>query len=30
MGIDRIAGLRHGISDIRALLVNDLRLLERF
>jgi phenylalanyl-tRNA synthetase alpha chain len=30
MGIDRIAGLRHGISDIRSLMVNDLRLLEQF
>ena len=30
MGIDRIAGLRHGINDIRSLMVNDLRLLEQF
>ena len=30
MGIDRIAGLRHGINDIRSLMVNDLRLLEPF
>ena len=28
--IDRIAGLRHGISDIRSMMVNDLRLLEQF
>ncbi len=30
MGIDRIAGLRHGIPDIRAFLDNDLRFLESF
>jgi phenylalanyl-tRNA synthetase alpha chain len=30
MGVDRICGLRHGIPDIRALLENDMRLLERF
>ncbi len=30
MGVDRIAGLRHRIPDIRALLENDLRFLEMF
>lgn len=30
MGVDRIAGLRHGVSDIRAFLDNDLRFLESF
>jgi len=30
MGIDRIAMLRHGIADIRALFDNDLRFLESF
>ena len=30
MGVDRIAGLRHGVPDIRAFLDNDLRLLESF
>ncbi len=30
MGIDRIAMLRHRIPDIRALMDNDLRFLERF
>ena len=29
MGIDRIAMLRHGIPDIRALLDNDMRFLEK-
>jgi phenylalanyl-tRNA synthetase alpha chain len=30
MGIERIAMLRHGISDIRSLYENDLRFLEAF
>jgi phenylalanyl-tRNA synthetase alpha chain len=30
MGIDRIAMLRHGVPDLRALFENDLRLLEQF
>ena len=30
MGVDRIAMLRHGIGDIRALLDNDMRFLEQF
>jgi len=30
MGVDRIAMLRHGISDIRTFLDNDMRFLERF
>ena len=30
MGIDRIAMLRYGISDLRVFLANDLRFLERF
>ena len=30
MGVDRIAMLRYGITDIRAFLANDLRFLERF
>jgi phenylalanyl-tRNA synthetase alpha chain len=30
MGVERIAMLRHGISDIRAFLDNDLRFLEQF
>jgi phenylalanyl-tRNA synthetase alpha chain len=30
MGVDRITMLRHGIPDIRALLDNDMRFLERF
>jgi phenylalanyl-tRNA synthetase alpha chain len=29
MGTDRIAMLRYAIRDIRALLANDLRFLER-
>ncbi|MDP8905380.1 MAG: phenylalanine--tRNA ligase subunit alpha [Chloroflexota bacterium] len=29
MGVDRIAGLRHGVGDIRAFMLNDLRLLEQ-
>ena len=30
MGIDRIALLRHGISDLRVFLEDDLRFLEQF
>jgi len=30
MGVDRIAMLRHGISDIRTLYENDIRFLEQF
>jgi len=30
MGVDRIAGLRHGVPDIRAFFEDDLRVLERF
>jgi phenylalanyl-tRNA synthetase alpha chain len=30
MGIDRLAMVRHGISDIRLLLENDLRFLQQF
>jgi phenylalanyl-tRNA synthetase alpha chain len=30
MGVDRIAGLRHGVPDIRAFLDDDLRFLESF
>jgi phenylalanyl-tRNA synthetase alpha chain len=30
MGIDRIAMLKHGVPDLRALFENDLRLLEQF
>jgi phenylalanyl-tRNA synthetase alpha chain len=30
MGIDRIALLRHGVHDLRALFDNDLRFLEQF
>ena len=30
MGVDRITMLRHGIGDIRALLDNDMRFVERF
>jgi phenylalanyl-tRNA synthetase alpha chain len=30
MGIDRIALLRHGITDLRAFLEDDLRFLEQF
>jgi phenylalanyl-tRNA synthetase alpha chain len=29
-GLERIALLRHGLPDIRALWENDLRLLEQF
>ena len=30
MGIERIAMLRHGISNIRLFYENDLRFLEQF
>ncbi|MFH0750620.1 MAG: phenylalanine--tRNA ligase subunit alpha, partial [Chloroflexota bacterium] len=30
MGVERIAMLRHGITDIRAFLEDDLRFLEQF
>ncbi len=30
MGVDRIAGLRHGVPDIRAFFENDMRFLESF
>lgn len=30
MGVERIAMLRHGITDIRVLYQNDLRFLEQF
>ena len=30
MGIDRIALLRHGVPDLRAMFDNDLRFLEQF
>jgi phenylalanyl-tRNA synthetase alpha chain len=30
MGVERIAMLRHGISDVRIFLDNDLRFLEQF
>jgi phenylalanyl-tRNA synthetase alpha chain len=30
MGIERIAMLRHGISDIRLLFENDIRFLSQF
>jgi phenylalanyl-tRNA synthetase alpha chain len=30
MGVERIAMLRHGVTDIRAFLDNDLRFLEQF
>jgi phenylalanyl-tRNA synthetase alpha chain len=30
MGIERIAMLRHGLDDIRALFENDIRFLEQF
>ena len=29
-GIDRLAKIRHGLSDIRELLVNDVRFLRQF
>jgi phenylalanyl-tRNA synthetase alpha chain len=30
MGVERIAMLRHGITDIRAFLDGDLRFLGQF
>jgi phenylalanyl-tRNA synthetase alpha subunit len=30
MGADRITMLRHGISDLRVFLQDDLRFLESF
>jgi phenylalanyl-tRNA synthetase alpha chain len=30
MGVERIAMLRHGITDIRVFLDNDLRFLGQF
>jgi phenylalanyl-tRNA synthetase alpha chain len=30
MGVDRIAGLRHGVPDIRAFFDNDMRFLGKF
>jgi phenylalanyl-tRNA synthetase alpha chain len=30
MGVDRISNLRHGVSDLRYYLENDLRFLEQF
>jgi phenylalanyl-tRNA synthetase alpha chain len=30
MGIDRLAMLRYGISDLRTLFENDLRFLRQF
>jgi phenylalanyl-tRNA synthetase alpha chain len=30
LGLDRMTNLRHGITDIRVLVENDLRLLRRF
>jgi phenylalanyl-tRNA synthetase alpha chain len=30
MGIERIAMLKHGISDIRLFFENDLRFLKQF
>jgi phenylalanyl-tRNA synthetase alpha chain len=30
MGVERIAMLRHGISDIRLFFENDLRFLSQF
>jgi phenylalanyl-tRNA synthetase alpha chain len=30
MGLDRVAMLRHGISDLRQLFDSDLRFLEQF
>jgi phenylalanyl-tRNA synthetase alpha chain len=30
MGVERIAMIRYGISDIRHLYENDLRFLEQF
>ena len=30
MGIERVAMLRHGISDLRAFFENDVRFLKQF
>jgi phenylalanyl-tRNA synthetase alpha chain len=30
MGIERIAQLKHGLTDMRMLYDNDLRFLEQF
>jgi phenylalanyl-tRNA synthetase alpha chain len=30
MGVERIANLRHGVSDLRLYMENDLRFLEQF
>jgi phenylalanyl-tRNA synthetase alpha chain len=30
MGVERVAGLRHDIPDIRLLWENDLRFMEQF
>jgi len=30
MGIDRLALLRYGIDDLRAMFENDVRFLEQF
>ena len=30
MGIERIAFLKHGVSDLRLFFDNDLRFLEQF
>ena len=30
LGIDRIAMMRYGISDLRLLVENDVRFLEQF
>jgi phenylalanyl-tRNA synthetase alpha chain len=30
MGVERIAMLRHGISDIRLFFENDIRFLSQF
>ena len=30
MGIERIAFLKHGVSDLRLMYENDLRFLEQF
>jgi phenylalanyl-tRNA synthetase alpha chain len=29
-GIERLAKIRHGLSDIRDLMVNDVRFLRQF
>ena len=30
MGIERIAMLKHGVTDLRLLYDNDIRFLEQF